>query len=449
LSDLLNIGSSALAAYRHALTAVGENVANAETPGYSRRSVTLKEVRGSGGSDPIYRPSIHFNGVTATGVARAWDEFRASEARRSASDAGQADVRQQWLTGVESALDDGPSGVGNSLTTFFNSAANLAAHPDDALGRLAMLTSLEDVATAFRRTGGSLERTSEGIAASARLEVDGVNNALDALHDINGSIRTAMPGGSARASLEDERDRLIDFLAERLDVTASVNGDGTANLHMTGASSVSLLSGPGPGQVGLATATDGRLSLALSINGTTVPLPVASGKLAGFLDVATTTADKRAALDLVASDFAASINDWSAGGLDANGAAGADLVEAPAGAASLRVIVTDPDAIAAAATDGTANGNLLALETVRETSGIEARWAGLVSANAQALASARSEASATASWRDYSYASLDEVTGIDLDHEAAQLLRFQQAYNGSARIIQVARETINAIFDLF
>lgn len=449
MSDLLNIGSTALAAYRHALTAVGENVANAQTPGFARRSVVLKEAGGSGGSDPIYRESIHFNGVNAVGVARAWDSFRAAEARRSAADAGQAEVREQWLTGIESSLSDGPDGVGAAMTRFFNAGTALAANPTDSIGRTAMMMALEDVASAFRRTGDSLGRAADGIAATAGVEVDAVNNALAALHDVNGAIRTAFPGGSARASLEDERDRLVDFLSERLDVTASTNGDGTASLHMTGASSVSLLAGSGPGFVTLARAADGRLSLSISVSGTRNALPVGSGRLAGLIDVATTTADKRAALDGLAGDFAVAINDWSAAGVDAGGAGGADLLDCPAGASSLQVVVADADSIPAGAPGGPANGNLLTLDTVRKDSGVEARWTALVSANAQALASAKSEASATASWRDNSYAALDEVTGVDLDFEAAQLLRFQQAYNGSARIIQVARETINAIFDLF
>jgi len=126
VTDLLGIGSSALAAYRDALSAVGENVANAQTPGYARRRVVLEESTTVASGDLAYRSQITFNGVTATGVARAWDQFKAAEARNSASAAGRADVRQQWLTSVESALDDGPAGVGSSITGFFSAAASLA-----------------------------------------------------------------------------------------------------------------------------------------------------------------------------------------------------------------------------------------------------------------------------------------------------------------------------------
>jgi len=84
---------------------------------------------------------------------------------------------------------------------------------------------------------------------------------------------------------------------------------------------------------------------------------------------------------------------------------------------------------------------------LRASGKAEERWSALVSANAQMLASAKAEAAASSKWRDTSLAALDEVTGVDLDTEAAEMLRFQQAYNASARIIQVARESIQALFD--
>jgi flagellar hook-associated protein 1 FlgK len=65
------------------------------------------------------------------------------------------------------------------------------------------------------------------------------------------------------------------------------------------------------------------------------------------------------------------------------------------------------------------------------------------------LSSARSEAAAASTRRDGSFAARDEVAGIDLDREATELLRYQRAYDGSAKIIQVSRDTLQAILDLF
>jgi flagellar hook-associated protein 1 len=448
MSDLLSIGSSAVGAYRSALAAIGENVANAETPGYARRRVEMRQATAAGAPDPIHRETMMFGGVQAASVARAWDSFLAADARHAASAAGRADARQQWLGRVEAALSDGPSGVGAALTRFFNAATSLASDPGDRMGRSAMLSALEDSAAAFRNTADALARAADGITAAARLDADALNGALAALHNVNSSIRIAPAGGSARASLEDERDRLIDFVAERVGIVATIGGDGTATLALAGSSATSLVGPSGHGVVRVTAAADGRLSLSLAAQGTIMPLPLSGGSLAGLVEAASAASDRRAALDATAADFAAALNAWSAQGMDRNGNAGAPLVEAT-GAASFRLLATDPAAIPAASADGRANGNLLALDALRGPGSAEARWGSLVSDSAQQLATAKAEAAASARWRDQSYAALDGITGIDLDFEAAELLRYQQAYNGSAKIIQVARDTINTILNLF
>lgn len=447
MTDLLGIGSSALRAYQSALSAVGENVANAQTPGYARRRITLQEVAVTGSGDIAYKPQVMFAGVTAAGVTRAWDNFKAAEARFSASADGRASVRQQWLAGVETALDDGIAGVGQAMTGFFTSAASLASAPGDTLGRRAVLSSLDNVASAFRTSAQALGRLSAGISQTAEIEVASLNDALKALDQVNGALGPADSNGSARASLEDERDRLIDFIAEKIDVNVTFAEDGRASLTAGSNVGLTLLDGDGPNLVLLAKATDGRFALQVQANGSRTSLPAVSGKLAGLIDVAQQVADRRNQLDGLALDFTATVNNWSAAGEDANGNPGAPLITILGAAVTMQAAVTDPDLVPAASPGGTANGNLLALDAIRDASGVEDRWNALVSGNAQVLASASAEAAATATWRDNSYAALDEVSGVDLDAEAAELLRFQQAYNASARIIQVARETIQALFD--
>ncbi|HEY9554037.1 flagellar hook-associated protein FlgK [Allosphingosinicella sp.] len=448
MSDLLTIGSSGVSAYRSALAAIGENVANAETPGYARRQVRLTQSTNAGSESPIYREALLFSGVEANSVERAWDAFRAADARYSAAAASRAETRERWLTAVETSLADGPSGVGSLLGGFFNEAVSLAATPDERLGRSAMLMALEQAAGAIRTTAESLARVSEGITKSAYLDVEALNDDLEALTKVNTALRQASTGGTAKAAIEDERDRLIDAIAERIDVTAAIADDGTAALTLARATGVALIDPVSRALVTLTPAADGRLSLELRANGTTVPLPATGGSLSALVDVASSTADKRRELDGIAADFAADLNAWSAQGIDENGNPGTDLLVITTGALSLRVLTSDPADIAAASADGTPNGNLLALNALRAEGGAESRWAALVAAQSQALAAARSETAAASTRRDNSFASRDEITGIDLDHEAAELLRFQQAYNGAAKIIQIARETMQAIFDI-
>jgi flagellar hook-associated protein 1 FlgK len=222
-----------------------------------------------------------------------------------------------------------------------------------------------------------------------------------------------------------------------------------ATLTLGGVTGVTLLDLANRAEIGAATAADGRIQLRMFANGTTTPLPAVGGRLSGLVDVAASTADKRRELEGIAQQFVDDVNGWSAQGRTPAGAAGGALLGMIAGATSLRVLTSDPAAIAAASADGVENGNLLALPALRGTGGVEARWAALVASQAQALSSARSEAAAASTRRDGSFAARDEVSGIDLDREATELLRYQRAYDGSAKIIQVSRDTLQAILDLF
>jgi len=449
MSDLLSLGLSGLRAYRTALGTVGENVANAETEGYTRRKALLTPgVTGGARLTPYYSDNFVFGGVQVQGIERAWDMFKASEMRQAGSAAGRTGVREQWLTGIETALDDGPYGVGAKITAVFNAADDLAATPSDRFGRTQFLAKLDEAAGAFRNTAGALQRLSTGIADAARVEVDGINNDVSALAKLNSSLRVAAPGGSVRAAMEDDRDRLINRIADRIGVTASINPDGTTQLTLSDPPGTVLVSPTDSSSFTLSVAGDGRLSLQVTNGSGTAPVVPSSGKFAGLIESADISATRQTDLTTLANDFADGINAWSAGGLDSAGNAGPVLLDASGGAIAMQAPVTDPTLVPAAL-GGISNGNLLALDALRGANGVERRWTNLVAGHAQTVASTKSEHAAATAWRETSFGALDEVTGVDLDREAADLLRFQQAYSAAARIIQVGRETVQDILNIF
>ena len=162
-----------------------------------------------------------------------------------------------------------------------------------------------------------------------------------------GRVRAA-PGRSATASLQDERDRLIDSIARRVDVSVSLADNGIATLTLARAPGVTLIEPAGRGLVVLSTATDGRLSLSLADNGTPIPLPASGGTISGLVDVAASTADKRADLEAITAQFVSELNAWSAAGRDLAGNPGGPLLTMSAGALSVTTAITDPDLVAAA-----------------------------------------------------------------------------------------------------
>jgi flagellar hook-associated protein 1 FlgK len=312
-----------------------------------------------------------------------------------------------------------------------------------------MLSAIEDAAATIRTSAEALATTADTIAREAQADVDTINASLAALAKVNVGLLRAGVGTSAHAQLSDERDRLIDGIADKIGIAAKFDNNGVATVTLAGATGATLLEGATAALLGLDKATNGRLSVVMSGTSAATPVFPVGGSLAGLIDVAAAVSDRRAQLDSIAADFVAALNGWNAQGVDAIGQPGGPLLAIGVGAATLQLAIGDSDLIAAASTDGVGNGNLLTLGALRGAGGAEERWAGLVNSHAQMLASAKSENSAVSARRDGAFAARDDIAGIDLDREAAELIRFQQAYDGSAKIIQVARETLQSILALF
>lgn len=449
MSDLLQIGRSGVVAYRTALATVGENVSNAETEGYSRRKVVLNESAVSSSNNYLYRSSAVFGGVEAGSVQRIFDNYRSTYARFANSEAARADAKATWLDTAEAALDDSDVGLGVKMSSVFTAAEAMSADVSSDTNRLTLLTALGNAVNQFKTTSTALRSAGDGVSTAAQNSVAKLNDDLRTLVQINSALRRAGEGSSGQALLQDQRDQVLQSISNTVGIDVKLEDDGRATVKLLGDGTVTLVdaASTNAGYVGLVASDSGRFSLIASGFGGEMAMNPQSGALAGLADAANLIASRREALDTIAGRFAQVINEWNAAGVDRNGDPGAALITGTT-ADTLEVATTDLSKIAAAK-GGVANGNALALKDYRNASGPEAQWSQLVSAHAQSVSAAKAEQSATASQRDGAYQQLDDVTGVDLDVEAAQLLRFQQAYNGSARIIQIARETLQEILGLF
>ncbi len=452
MSDLLGIGSSGVSAYASALAAIGNNVANADTPGYTRRGVVLEQNASADATQAYYTHRTEFGGVLTTSVTRAGDAYLTAAARTAAGEAGQANMRYTWLSNTENALGDGTTGVGQSATAFFNAGDQLAADPGNTGSRKQFLSTLDQTAGAFRSTASALANTSNGIANAAETTIHIVNSDLDALDKVNAALNHQVPGSSPQADLMDQRDRLIDDIASHLGITVSVADNGTANvrlatngLQLTASITNNNASGA---RFAVAVGGNGTLSLQAVTAGATQPIASPGGELGGLIDSASIVADRRNTLDKMATDFAAAVNNWQTAGVTPAGTSGAPLLSGT-DAASLTITTSDPNAIAAGLSGGAANGNLLNLPALRGAGGIEQTWAGMVTDQGQIVTAAKSANTAAASASDSANSARDANTGVDLNTEAANMIRFQQAYNGAAKVIQVAKDTMQSILDLF
>lgn len=441
-SDLFSIGASGARAFRAALGAVSENITNATTEGYNRRSVRLMESPISAGGNPLQRPGVLFGGVTIAEVRRFNEPYLDLASRLESGRYEDAKVRDTWLSNVQEALDDAALGVGQRFTASFAAVERLASNPSDSTLRSDLLFAIEQVTQAFTEAQVGIDNVQAGIASTAGIEVEALNTAIESLTSANNALRRAPAGSANEAQLLDQRDLALAEIAKRIDVNVTFADHGVANVEYDGQT---VVFGVIPTKFAVSANVDG--TLAFTHEGTAVADPL-TGSLAGYAKSAIVTRDRETTLNAIANQYVTDINTWHQGGLTAAGVAGGPVLSIGADAGTMQLLITDTAAIAAASADGRINGNLLAIGDLRGTDGVENAWTKLVSVNATNLAAIKQEKTAAEARFELAEKSRAQVSGVDLDREAAEMLRLQQAYNASARIIQVARETLQTILDV-
>jgi len=447
--SLLSIGRSGVLAYQSALAGISENVVNANNDGFAKRQVTMKEQFTAAGPAFLYRGAGSFNGVQAAEVTRVWDQYSAFRAWGANSDNSQASTRSKFFGNIQDTLDDGDSGVGVKLTAIFTAGNSLAANPTDATLRQSFLYALQDASGAINKTANNLGKVSTTISSQVSDAVGQVNDALTALARINLALKTAPQGTSGRASLEDQRDTIIGTISDKMGIDVTLDSFGSATLRMNDTGGPVLLDGSNtnPALVSVSFAANGTFGMTVNYDSSSSAVSPTSGALAGYAEAANQIAGRISQLDTLATNLVQQVNTWNAQGIDLNGNPGGNLLSGT-DAASLAVSVTDTNLIGAA--DATSpNGNLLTLSALRGANGAETAWRSMVNDQALRVQSAKTLATSAAAAKDGAYTALDSVAGVDLDTEAAELLHFQQAYSASAKIIQTARDTMQAVLDLF
>lgn len=441
--DLFQIGSSGTRAYQAAMGAVADNIANTNTAGYSRRNLEIKESSASASSSIFEKGGASFAGVDIGRVFRASDPYLDAATRRTANTLGSADQRSRWMTDIQTALDDGPLGVGQRMGGMFSTIEKLAANPTDRTLRTDVLFSMEQVNTAFKLSYGDVKSLQDGISTTATNEVAALNDAIKQLATANEGLRRAVDGSPAQVQLFDSRDQALLEISKRLDVTTTFDGKGIADVDFNGSPVVSNID---PHLFAVSANTDG--TLAFTLDGTAVTTPT-GGALAGLAQSADTAKTRIDELNTLAQKYVTDVNTWHTAGFTADGTAGQPILSIGADASTLQVLITDPADIASANAAGVINGNLVAASSIRGSGSMEDNWTQIIASQGN-IANATTAEQRAASNRDtLAQQARGDVSGVNLDREAADLLRLQQAYQGCARIIQVAREITQTIFDVF
>jgi flagellar hook-associated protein 1 FlgK len=447
-----------LLAQQRSLDVSGHNIANANTVGYTRQRAELAASRPL----DIGPQGLLGSGVDLTNFVRVRDDFIDVQLRAQTLLKGAADAREDGLAQVELVLNE-PSdrGLSTQISRYFAAWQDLAGAPENMATRQALVESARGMAEGFANLAGQLDTIRTQTAGAVTNTVDEANSLGRDLLALNEAIKAAQAVGHEPNDLKDQRDVVLD----KLGVIGSVgvkddDGDGAVTVTVNG---VTLIDGT----------TLRTLSESGGLLSNDAPTPESAtltpelGKLGGLVELRDRTLPGyRASLDALAGTLIAQTNAIHGGGTDVNGVVrpggyGLDGVGgrpffSGTDAASIAVAALPEQVAAASATGKPGDPSNAQLIAAIRTDATLAPLAGATIADAYAqlvtqIGSDSREAQRAAENGKVLSDALENrrqsVSGVSIDEEMTNLVRFQRGYQASARALNAMDEMIDLLIN--
>lgn len=450
LNASLATALSGLTADQGALEATSNNVANANTPGYSREVPVLVT------SDPVVDDPLTFgSGVTLQSVESIRDPILESQIQQETQTQGQLTSLVSALSQTQVNFTGSTADIGTAITNFFDSINQLSTSPTDASFRQGVLTAADNLATAFNTTADNLTAQRTSLNQSVEQTVGQINQLTSQIAQLNQQISNIQNAGESAGTFIDQRTEAIDQLSALVDVSV-IPADNS--LTLTTASGTALVTGTQSFQ--LTTQPDSSGMQQIYSGDTNITSTIVSGQLGGVLQARDQQIPSiQNQLDTLAAGLANAVNGVQTNGFDLNGDKGTDLFTPPpanttGAAASLSVAITDPSLIAASS-DGTSgsNGNAQALYALTNQAIIQGQtptdyYSGIVSNVGNATSNATAEQTASSQVLQQLQDQRSSVSGVSLDEEAANMIQYQQAYAASAQVISAINDMMYDVINM-
>jgi flagellar hook-associated protein 1 FlgK len=463
VSDVLQIGVSALFAQKTALSVTGENIANVNTPGYSKQTVNLEP-----GRTNLVNGFPVGSGVQVDSISRVYDNFLQQQIVTANSANGGYNTQQTALQRVQQLFNEfSTSGLGADINSFFNAWQDLSDNPSGTAERQAVLAQAQAVVSDFHQMNSSLSLVQSDANQSLQGETSDINDKLKQIANLNDQISQLEFQGGTANEMRDSRDKLLQDLAAKVPITTRDNSNGTVTVTLPqGATLVD----------GNKAATFSLLDPAVMLTppGATTSLDVTSvlagsganqGELGATLQVRDSLVKPFLdGLDELASSLASALNTQHLKGVDLKGNPGLNFFTPPTGSLTLtsslivNPAITSGDQIAAAmGNTGTGdNQNALAIADLANatnlisgvTTTLDGFYNSLVAQSGVAVQGAQQGATQSQNSITQLGQMRDSASGVSLDEELTNLMAYQKAYEGAAKLITTGTEMMDTVLGM-
>jgi len=438
LFGTLSIALSGLSVSEQEMATTSNNVANANTTGYSREVPVVMA------GDPIVEGSLSFGtGVVLQKIESLRDPILQIQMNQAKQQNGALNASLTQLQQIQTQFASSSSGIGADISNFFNSLQQLSPDPSDLELRQGVLTAADNLATDFHTAASSLQTQRSNIDLNVVQSVSQVNSLTAQIASVDRQISTLQNANQPTGTLVDTQNSLIQQLSGLIDVQVIPTDQGITLATSNGTTLVS-------GSQSFALSTQlGNLDNVQQVMAGSQDITgsLTGGSLAGLIQIRDQEIPSiGSSLDQLAAGLATNLNTANRNGTDLNGAVGGNIFATPpvdgvGAAATMAVTMTDPSLIAASS-DGTtgSNGNLANLSAVADQA--LANGQTPIDFYASIVFQVGNDTSNTSADVDSSSLILQQlqdengsISGVSLNEEAANLIQYQTAYQAAAHVV--------------
>lgn len=458
MSLLSQIGYSGVRAAQVALNVTGQNVANVNTPGFSRLGVQMSSLGG-------HTVLSAGRGVQVDNIRRIADDFVNRQLWRATSDHGFNETRTKFLDALESLMASDGANISGGLDNFYAALSEATSTPDSIALRQQILNEAKALATRINGLNTTIEAQLNGLRGQREAIVVELNGLTENIALLNKRITHVEASEGDAKALRDQRDQLIKDMAGLIDVRVQETADGSYTLSL--ANGQPLVSGPTAAKIKLDALTQ---EFSLEFPGVEFKLGKDAGwggQLGGLYDVEQNSfLSVRDTLSQIAEHIATLFNDvLTDAAFDVNGNAGQELFTFDGNSISELLTVNNlkPEELAFSS-DAAAPGNndrLLDLLNLKNQAvgvtigGVAANitlndaYATLLGSVASTSRQSQADTDTAKLVRDQAQSQRDSISAVNLDEEGVNLMNYQQAYQANLKVITTASVLFDSVLGMF
>jgi flagellar hook-associated protein 1 FlgK len=460
VGSVLYIANTGLKAARMALQTVSHNIANANTVGYARQEAILEEAM------PV-PTSMGFlgNGVMVKTVERHFDQFLQNQINSRTTDAGQQQVLSDYMQSIESILNEDKSKLGASTLEFFNGWQDLSLDPGNGSLKDALVQKGETMTYTVRSIYQNLNALQTGANEKIAQDVDDINGLASGIADLNQLIFSSGMGTQEANDYMNQKDRLVGELSRKIDVSTVQDEFGRTTVILKNGNP--LVDKGTVWELGTRTDAGGMYDITWTDpagNTAVITDQIGGGEIKGLLTIRDETVpDFVAQMDDYAKTLMGQVNTLHKAGYDeltgttgtaffkeltGNYAADFDLSDAVK--ADSGHVVTHTDSLTT-----TGNDVALAIADLADAKIFEGgtkTFGEVTSAITSKVGRMKRTADDMSTYYNDMLAMLntqrDSISGVSLDEEMANLMKFQQAFQAASRLFTVADEMLQELMNM-